>query len=294
MNAHTNADRTYVVHGATGAQGAPVAAALAAGGASVTALTRNPDAVVAGARVRPVDVADADQLAAAYRDADGVFVHLPISPDPRTHARAITRALGAARPARVVFSTSGGIAPRTDGGTDAGTEPDAVADVMAWLKQSGLSYAVVSPRLFLENLLLPPIQAAVHENGSLPYPLRADLPVSWVSHLDMADIVAALFERTDVTGVVEAGQSPGTTGPHLAASFSAHLGRSVAFDPQTTDAFRDSMAPLIGAGAAAGVAAMYAQAADLAHLAIDPARSAQHLLGLSPRTTVEWLKEVSL
>jgi uncharacterized protein YbjT (DUF2867 family) len=51
----TNGVMTYVIHGATGAQGAPVVAALAAAGKPVVALTRNADAVVDGARVAARD-----------------------------------------------------------------------------------------------------------------------------------------------------------------------------------------------------------------------------------------------
>ncbi|MFK4067024.1 NAD(P)H-binding protein [Streptomyces sp. NPDC029674] len=69
---------TYVIHGATGAQGAPVVAALVAAGKPVTALTRNPDAVVDGARVVAASYSSVEELTEAYRGADGVFVHLPV------------------------------------------------------------------------------------------------------------------------------------------------------------------------------------------------------------------------
>ncbi|MFE4664637.1 SDR family oxidoreductase [Streptomyces sp. NPDC056716] len=95
---------TYVIHGATGAQGAPVVAALIAAGKSVTALTRNPDAVVEGARVATVGYLSVEDLTEAYRGADGVFVHLPLASedDRRTYARNIVAAIRDARPARVV------------------------------------------------------------------------------------------------------------------------------------------------------------------------------------------------
>lgn len=48
---------TYVVHGATGAQGGPVVTALTAKGVLVTALTRNADASLDCARTLAVDLA---------------------------------------------------------------------------------------------------------------------------------------------------------------------------------------------------------------------------------------------
>jgi uncharacterized protein YbjT (DUF2867 family) len=206
---------TYVVHGATGAQGGPVVAALAARGLLVTALTRRADVEQEFARTLAVDLASREQLEAAYRGAKGVFVHLPVgAPQTReTYAASIIAALGAARPARVVYSTSG---------HDTDFDP-----MVAALAGSGLSHAVVAPRYYLENLLLPPLQEGVRAEGVLRYPLAEGFAVSWSSHLDIADAVVALFERDDVHGVVEVGQYPAISGKDLAAAFAAANGREV-------------------------------------------------------------------
>ncbi|MFE5964500.1 SDR family oxidoreductase [Streptomyces sp. NPDC056463] len=276
---------SYVIHGATGAQGAPVVAALAASGASVTALTRNADAVVAGARARAVDLHSVEGLTEAYRGADGVFVHLPLGgeEDRLAYARNVVAALTAARPARVVFSTSGG--------TPVELADGAVVTVIDGLKAAGLSHAVIAPRLFLENLLLPPVVTGAREQGVLRYPLRGDYAVSWASHLDVADAAVALFGRPEVTGLVEIGHDPGTTGPELAEAFGTHLGRDVTYEALTPAAFAESLAPLLGSGAAAGVAGLYDRLATLPDNAIASHRSARHLLGLAPRTTLQWLAD---
>ncbi|BAJ33073.1 MULTISPECIES: NmrA family NAD(P)-binding protein [Kitasatospora] len=276
---------SYVIHGATGAQGAPVAAALAAAGTPVTALTRNADAVVAGARVRAVDLGATEALTDAYRGAAGVFVHLPIgAPEDRLrHARSVVAALEAARPGRVVFSTSGG-------GPVAAADP-AVAAVIDGLGRSGLSHAVVAPRLFLENLLLPPVVTGAREQGVLRYPLPAGHPVSWSSHLDVADAVAALFDRPDVTGLVEVGLHPALTGPELAEAFTAHLGHAVRYEALAPAAFGGLIAPLLGPGAAAGIAGLYDFLGTLPDNAITPDRSASTVLGLPSRTVLQWLAD---
>ncbi|MFD0142485.1 MULTISPECIES: SDR family oxidoreductase [unclassified Streptomyces] len=276
---------SYVIHGATGAQGAPVVAVLAASGASVTALTRNADAVVAGARVRAVGLDSVEGLTEAYRGADGVFVHLPLGgeEDRLAYARNVVEALTAARPARVVFSTSGG--------TPVELADGAVVTVIDGLKAAGLSHAVIAPRLFLENLLLPPVVTGAREQGVLRYPLRGDYAVSWASHLDVADAAVALFGRPEVTGLVEIGHDPGTTGPELAEAFGTHLGRDVTYEALKPAAFAESLAPLLGSGAAAGVAGLYDFLATLPDNAIASHRSARHLLGLAPRTTLQWLAD---
>ncbi|WP_328767435.1 NmrA family NAD(P)-binding protein [Streptomyces sp. NBC_00286] len=280
---------TYVIHGATGAQGAPVVAALAAAGKSVTALTRNADAVVDGARhVVAAGYGSAAELTEAYRGADGVFVHLPVvsEEDRQAYARNIVTAVSAARPARVVFSTSGApIAPETGG---------AAAALASGLADTGVSHAVITPTFYLENLLMPYVLDAVRERGVLPYPLRADFPAAWASHLDIADVVVALCDRPDITGVVSVGQDPAITGPDLAMAFGAHFGKDVVFEQLTPEQFRNSVAPLIGEDPAADVAAAYAAMSTLPGRPITPENSAQKLLGITPRTTGQWLTDIGL
>ncbi|GII81401.1 hydroxylase [Sphaerisporangium rufum] len=277
---------TYVIHGATGAQGSPVVAALAAAGKPVTALTRDPDAVVDGARVAAARYSSPEELAEAYRNAGAVFVHLPVAAeeDRQTYARNIVAALREARPARVVFSTSGHPIDPGIGG--------AAAMLVSGLADVGVSHAVIEPTLYLENLLMPFVIDAVRQRGALPYPIRADFPVSWASHLDVADVAVALLDRPDITGVVSVGQYPAITGPDLAEAFGAHFGKNVVFEQITPEQMRTSIAPLIGEGAAADVAGIYAAMSMLPDRSIAPENSAQKLLGVTPRSIGQWLADI--
>ncbi len=287
---------TYVIHGAAGAQGAPVVAALAATGKPVIALTRNPHAVVPGARVAAVDYSSVDELARVYGDAEGVFVHLPViaEEDRRALAHTVVAAVRAARPARVVFSTSGYALGALGNADEDDSERGAVMTLFHGLAGSGVSYAAVAPELFLENLLMPHVVTAAREQGVLRYPLPAGFGVSWASHLDVADVAVALFEHPEIAGVVAVGQYPAVTGTDLAEAFSTRLGRDVAYQAITPDDFRASLAPMIGDGPAAGVADGYRAMAALPDRSITPERSAQKLLGLTPRTTSQWLRDIGL
>ncbi|GHH77790.1 hydroxylase [Streptomyces sulfonofaciens] len=281
---------TYVIHGVNGAQGAPVVAALAAAGKSVTALTRNPNAVVRGAqRVLAADYSSAADLTDAYRGAEGVFVHLPAmaaKEDRETFAHNILTAVRQARPDRIVFSTSGFPIDPAIGG--------AFATLATGLADSGVSHAVIAPELYFENLLMPFIIDSARERGVLPYPIRPDFPVSWASHLDIADVAAALLDRTDVTGVVSVGQYPAVTGPELAEAFSTRLGRKVVFTSITPEEFRASLAPLFGEQAAAQIANNYEAMSALPGRSIAPETSAQKLLGVTPRTPSQWLADIGI
>jgi len=279
---------TYLIHGATGAQGSPVVASLTKSGASIAAAVRDPSTYSGDGTAVAVDLTSVASLAAAYEGVDGVFVHLPIGTGEQqlAHARNIVAAVDEARPARVVVSTSGY-------STDAeGDDQNPVGVLMRGLVATGVSVAVVAPRLYLENLLLPPVTAVVEQEGVLRYPIRQDYAVSWSSHLDVADVVARLLVDSSVTGVVGVGALPGLRGADLAAGFAAQLGREVQFESQEPDDFGSLIEPLFGKAGSDPVVDSYRWRATQESELIDPATSAQERLGLNPRSVEQWLVDL--
>lgn len=279
---------TYVVHGATGAQGSPLFRKLAGEGKNVAAAVRNPQDHGAGAAVA-VDLTSVQSLVAAYLGAEGVFIHLPLGPESLRlqYAQNIVEAVGLARPKRVVISTSGWSLGNPD-------DKSSLPELIRGVKATGVSTAVLAPRLYLENLLLPIVIEAVKTEGILPYPLRSTYPVSWCSHLDVADAAAALFADSSVTGIVEVGQLPAVTGDELAKSFANHLGREVNYQSLTPEDFGKRLAALFGEAAAAEVVSGYKAKALTKDSAIDAGLSAQQLLGIRPRTVAQWLVDIGV
>jgi uncharacterized protein YbjT (DUF2867 family) len=279
----------YIVHGATGAQDSPVVSALTAVGADVSALTRDHELSIPGVETVVADLTSSDSLATAYGDADGVFVHLPAAPDEalRPLARNIVTALRAANPSRVVISTSGTPVSSAQG------EDSALGSLIAGVAEAGISHAVIEPRLFFENLLMPPLVEAVRSEGVLRYPVREDMPISWASHLDIADAAAALLlTKTETTGIVGVGQLPGITGKDLATAYAAHLGRDVVFEAVVPADFGKNIASAVGEAAATSVVAAYQAMWEAPARVIDEVTSSQRKLGLTPRTTEQWLSDM--
>lgn len=285
----------YVIHGATGAQGSPIVSALAARNRTVLAAVRDTGAVPDGTASVSVDLADAAALADAYTRAEGVFVHLPMgAPDnAAAQAEAVAAAVASARPARVVVSTSGQVVDQPGSTLQAGDDRP-ITTLIRRLTATGVPTAVVAPRLYLENLLLPVIAAPACDDGVLRYPLPASFPVSWSSHLDVAEVVVGLLaDATTVTGTVAVGHLPALTGPDLAAAFASHLGREVRYEAITPEAFGDLITPLFGP-AAAPVVGLYRALQVEEGNTIAMANSAQVLLGCYPRPVTRWLVDAGL
>ncbi|WP_244205485.1 hypothetical protein [Streptomyces bobili] len=73
----------------------------------------------------------------------------------------------------------------TDGDSGPGDSAEsAVSALAAGLADSGVSHAVIEPRLSLENLLLPNVITGVREEGVLRYSLSIGFRASWASHRD--------------------------------------------------------------------------------------------------------------
>ncbi|GAA2465762.1 NmrA family NAD(P)-binding protein [Agromyces soli] len=271
----------------------PVLAALTAAGRDAVAAVRNPAGLPAGTRSLAVDLADGEALARAYAGAEGVFVHLPMGGDPAVSAAqvvAIVSAVDTARPARVVISTSGAIVDEPGSPLQApSTAP--IQQLIQGVAATGVSTAVVAPRLYLENLLLPVVAEPARSEGVLRYPLPAEYPVSWSSHVDVADAAVELLTDDWVEGIVAIGHRPGLTGTDLAAGFAQHFATEVRFEAISPDAFGELITPLFGA-AAQPVVDLYRalNAADQNVIAED--RSAQMMLGLAPRSVADWLAAV--
>ncbi|GKV80866.1 SDR family oxidoreductase [Pectobacterium versatile] len=276
----------FIIHGATGAQGAPLYKKLITEGKNAVAAVRNP-ADIAGGQTVAVDMSSVDSLVKAYTDADGVFIHLPLgSEDQRLHyAYTVAEAVDKARPKRVVISTSGWK-------LEASSDNRAVPALIREIENTGVSVATVAPVQYLENLLLPIVIEAIKQEHKLPYPLRDDFPVSWCSHLDVADVAAVLLTHSSLTGAVSVGMLPALTGTELALAFSSHYGYDIKYESQTPEAFGKKLSVLFGEAAAAEVAAAYEAKAKTTGATIDPKISAQKQLGLSVRTVEQWLSNI--
>lgn len=251
-----------LVTGATGAQGSRMLAAARARGLEAIGLARDSaeaEAIGAtGAKARIGNLDDAASLERALGDLDALALVLPLEFDSE---RALTQGKNVIAAAqrcgvRVVFNTSTRF-------------PDVATDVPAFevkreivriLARSGCPHVVVRPTFYFENLLGPWTLPGIVNNGVLAYPIPASLAACWVSHHDVAAVIAAVLSGPisafDGT-VLDVGGSERTTGVDLAAAISTTLGKPVQFTPIAAADFEAALAAAVGAGSASGIAALY-------------------------------------
>ena len=185
----------YAVVGATGGQGGAVVDALLERGREVRALVRRSSSRSDALRLRGVDIAVADitdrgAIASAVEGCAGVFaMTTPFEDGPEAEiaqGAALVGAFSDSGVPHVVFSSvadadkSTGV-PHFD--TKAATE--------SLLRDSSVSYTIVGPTYFYDNLLggLDSIR-----RGRLDLPLPVDTPLQQLSRRDLGRFVALVFD----------------------------------------------------------------------------------------------------
>ncbi|MFG1466521.1 NmrA family NAD(P)-binding protein [Xanthobacter sp. DSM 24535] len=225
----------YAITGITGKVGGALARSLLADHLSVRAVLRD-EAKAAEWRARGCDVAiadmdDAASLAAAFRDAEGVFILPPSEFDPepgfpeaRRVIDAVTEALGEARPAKVVcLSTIGADAPHENLLTQRTLLEEAVGAL-------GLPVTFLRPGWFMENVQWD-VPAARDEGVLRSFLQPADKPFPMIATQDVGRTAARLL-REDWSGtrVVEL-EGPARVSPNdIASAFAAALGHPVSVE----------------------------------------------------------------
>ncbi|MFC4562341.1 SDR family oxidoreductase [Nocardiopsis mangrovi] len=228
---------TVLVTGATGTVGSALVAALQERGATVRAMIRNPDRPVPGVENVVADLRDAESVATALKDVDGVFLNSPSEPDAaevQKRFAGIARDLGVER--FVLLSQYGA---RTD-------SPVRFlrwhAEVEEHVKGLGLDYTVLRPNLYLQSLLA---FAGTIAQGFFAAPI-GDAAVSAIDTRDIAESAAAVLTSAGHTGQTYTLTGPRAVTHHeIAQALSAASGREVVFHDVPAEQFTAALADFV-------------------------------------------------
>jgi uncharacterized protein YbjT (DUF2867 family) len=222
----------YAITGITGKVGGAAARALIAAGQPVRAVTRDPQRARAWAElacdVTIAHMEDADALAAAFQDMEGVFILPPSEFDPKPGfpeagrvIEAVHAALDRARPSKIVcLSTIGARATETNLLTQRTLMEDALSTLP-------IPVTFLRPGWFMENAAWD--VASARDEGILHSFLQPlDKPVPMVATADVGRVAAALLQES-WQGVREVElEGPRRVTPNdIARTFANILGRPV-------------------------------------------------------------------
>ncbi len=272
---------------------APVVAVLAAAGAQGSAIVSALE--LAGVPARPLSrmAAPLGDRVALTEALVGVDVVVFTAPLDFTDAAAefapnVAAAAEAAGVQRIVFNSNTTFPAEGTGA--AGFETRRAA----WgaLSSGAVAASMVSPAVYLENLLAPGVLSAGADGELvLRYPLSASTSVSWVSLADLGRAVAAAVMHGQRGECVRPGPVGGITAAALAGELSAALGQQVRYEALDPAAFEAGLAMAIGAGPAGGVASIYQWVSEHPDSAALAAAAADQPVWLpSSEPTADWIR----
>jgi uncharacterized protein YbjT (DUF2867 family) len=196
-----------LVFGATGQQGGSVAIALLKAGRRVRAFAKRigsaEPAALAGAEMIEGDLADAEAIRAAMKDAVGVYSALPSSATENdvTDDDEVRWGINIADIAvesgvrHLVYSSSNG----------AGHEPTGIAQYEAktrieeHVRTLPITTTIIRPAGFMETLMMP---GSGLDEGRFSFFVRPDQPIQLVAVEDIGKVVAAIFADPERFGGV--------------------------------------------------------------------------------------------
>lgn len=225
----------YAITGITGKVGGAAARVLLDEKQSVRAIVRDADKgrdwSDRGCEVAIADIEDVDALTKAFTGADGVFLMTPPNFDPEPgfpHTRAILKAVSAAieaaRPGKVVFlSTVGAQAQRENLLTNATIMEEGLCAL-------SVPVVLLRPAWFMENFAWD-VEAA--KGGVIPSFLQPlDHPIPMIATADIGCTVAALLHETWVGNrVVELEAQCRYSADDVTEAFTSVLGRPIVAEP---------------------------------------------------------------
>ncbi|KJV35184.1 NmrA family NAD(P)-binding protein [Luteibacter yeojuensis] len=283
---------SILVTGATGAVGSAVIERLAAAGADVRALTRNPNAYKGPAGVRAVagDGTDPSAIRAALQGVDTVFLLNAVTADELTQGLTLLTLARDAGIQRFVYLSVLNAENFTD-------VPHFTVKytIERAIEQFDLPATVLRPSYFMQNDA-PLKDAAAH--GLYPMALGS-VGIEMIDIRDIADIAAAaLLRRARASGplpreVIEIAGPEAMTGESAAKVWADALGSEVAYVGDDLDAAEAAIAQRAPAWAAYDLRLMLARFHREGMRAKPAARGTlRTLLGREPRTYQAFVREL--
>lgn len=268
-----------LVFGTAGAQGSGLVPAVTARGAVAVRATTSPERARAWDGAVVADLTDPASVLAAADGVDAVALHLPLgvgAPEP------LLASIRALRDRGLPVTVNLGSPVPPPGAPDPfGIRPAADAVVAT-------GAVALTPTAYLENHAAPWALGPI-AGGELVYPRPGTDPLAWIAAGDLG-VAAAAALAAGVTGELLALAGPAAlTFEELAAEIGSGLGRPLAFRRVTAAEYGDLLRPVLGDGAAQGVAAAYSSMPEEPNPLMAPdATAVWARLGVAPTSAREW------
>ena len=284
------------VLGASGFQGAKIAAGLLAKNYAVTTLKRSAEkGMPANPKIRIVEggLENKASLIAALDGVDSAVYTFPLIFDLDLAKEYTSNFIAAAKKQNVslVVFNAGFDLPLGSSELLVIKLKSAIKDLF---DTSGLKVITLMPDIYIDNIAAPWSLPVILKNGIVPYPVASGVKVPWVSHLDLAKYVVAAVDKLELAGQVLPIGGNLFTGEEISEAISAKIGKPLNYVGVTPDEFEQQISPTFGVLAGKEISNLYRYVdANHTSLIAKNFKSTQETLSVVPQSLTEWVDSIN-
>lgn len=284
------------VLGATGFQGSQIANTLLKNNHSVTTLKRDSNSGIpasTGINVIQGGLDSQTALSQAMNGADAAVYSFPLIFDlelAKSYTKNFIAAAKKENVGLVIYNTTFFLAKETTGLLAL----DMKVEMKKLLDASGLNVITLAPNIYLDNIAAPWSVPVILENKIVPYPLKGDKVMSWVSHSDLGRFVASALTKPELAGQTLPIGGKLVTGNEITKAISSQINQDLNFVEVPVDDFEQQLVPGFGAVAAKEISNLYRYIDqnynDFVSLDYD---NSNKVLGVQPQSLDNWVASVN-
>ena len=284
------------VLGATGFQGSQIANTLLQNNHSVTTLKRENNSgapVSQGIEVIHGGLDSQSALSQAMSGTDAAVYSFPLIFDMELAKSYTENFIAAAKKENiglVIYNTTFYLAKETTGLLAL----DMKVEMKKLLDASGLKVITLAPNIYLDNIAAPWSVPVILENKIVPYPLKAEKVMSWVSHSDLGKYVASALTKPELAGQTLPIGGKLITGNEITKAIGSKINQDLNFVEVPVDDFEQQLVPGFGPVAAKEISNLYRYIDqnynDFISLDYDKSNK---VLGVQPQSLDSWVSSVN-
>ncbi len=280
---------------ATGFQGSKIANELVARGHAVTSIKRNLSSdfqAMDGLQLFEGGLDSTEALSSAMRGAQAAVYTFPLIFDLDLAKKYTQNFIDVARlegVELVVFNTTFYLASEETGLL--------ALDMKVAMKElfdaSGLNVITIAPNIYLDNIAAPWSVPVILEHKIVPYPLKADKAMSWISHEDLGKYIASALDKPELAGQTFPVGSL-IKGNDITESIGSKIGQKLTFVEVPVDEFEQQLVPGFGDIAAREISNLYRYVEQNYNSFIEQDyKRTNEALGIEPQSLDSWVSSVN-
>ncbi len=279
------------VLGATGFQGSKIVNELFKDNHTVSTVKRDQNSgmpAMEGVEVIQGGLENKDALASAMRGAQAAVYSFPLIFDielAKSYTRNFIDAAKQENVELIIYNTTFYLAKEETGLL--------ALDMKVAMKElfdaSGLNVITIAPNIYLDNISAPWSVPVIQENKIVPYPLKADKPMSWISHSDLGKYIASAINKPELAGQTF---PVGTlvTGSDITETIGSEINQKLVFFEVPVDEFEQQLIPGFGNVAAKEISNLYRYVEQNYNSFVNQDfENTNKVLGVQPESLESWV-----